>query len=268
MSRKRITLHILPKKKIHLSMNEHADIYLDNRHLGELNLFNNSMTGPTGPRGSSTMGLRGSRGPIGDIGVYGPPGYSTTGMTGGVGDDGLPGIIGTIGPRGREGDKGDVGPRGVKGHVRHANPRYFLYAKIDNQFKYGSDDFNILPWYHVSNNGFKIANDTISFPNETGVYKIEIGVQITAQETFCTHSSEDLESASIQLELCFTKKRLCKSSFCVISYCQTKMMKLSNCETLHYIHIVDEPTDMYIKLNTHKCIQSFENMFITITEIL
>ena len=268
MSRKRITLHILPKKNINLSMNEHGDIYIDNLHLGELNLFNDSMTGVTGPCGPSTIGLRGSRGPIGDMGVDGPIGYSTTGVTGYVGDDGPRGLIGTIGPRGRDGDIGDIGPMGAKGQVRHENPRHFLYARVNNEFKYGTDDFNIIPWYHISNNGFKIANDVISFPNETGVYKIEMGVQIIPQEAFCTHSQDDLESASIQLQLCFTKKRLCKSSFCVIPYCQTKAMNISNCETLHYVHTVTEPTDMYIKLNTHNCTQQFENMFISITEIL
>lgn len=271
MSKRKIKLHFLPKQKINLLINEYGDIYNNKIHLGELNLFNDlniHLIGTTGPTGPYICGLRGSRGNIGIDGSTGPIGYSTTGPMGDMGDDGPRGMIGSIGPRGREGDIGDKGDTGPKGDVKYKNPRYFLYAKVNNDFMHGNDDFNVIPWYHISNNGFKIANDMISFPNETGVYKIEIGLQLTAKN-HCTHSNDDLEASSMQIELCFTKKRTCKSTTYVIPYCQTKIMNISNCDTLHYIHIVDEPTDMYIKLNTHSHVQNFEKtMYMTIIEII
>lgn len=266
-----IKIHYLPKKKITLSMNEYGDMYRDGLHLGELNLFNDdnaSLLGPTGPTGPAIKGLRGPRGDIGPRGVDGPTGPCTMGPVGYIGDDGPRGLVGTVGPRGREGDKGDVGPRGVKGMVRYSDPRYFLYARVAGTFKYDGVDFDVIPWYHISNNGFKISNHMVSFPNKTGVYKIEVGVQVIPQHTSCTHSPDDLESSCIQVELSFTARQLCKASSCVVPYCSSKVMNLSNCETVHYIHVVEEPTDLYIKLNTHGVVQKFENMYVCISEII
>lgn len=266
-----IKVHYLPKKKINLSMNEYGDMYRDGLHLGELNLFNDdnaALVGPTGPTGPATRGLRGPRGDMGQRGMDGPTGPSTPGPLGCVGDDGPRGLVGTVGPRGREGDKGDVGPRGAKGGVRYAEPRYFLYARVNGTFKYDGGDFDVIPWYHISNHGFKVCNEKVSFPNKTGVYKIEVGVQVIPQHTWCTHSPDELESSCIQVQLSFTNKLLCKTSSCVVPYCSSKIMTLSNCETAHYIHVVDEPTDLYIHLNTHGAVQKFENMYLCITEII
>ncbi len=266
-----VLLHINPKTKLNLSINSYGDVYINNtQHIGELSIISNK-TGPMGPTGPSMQGLKGYKGPIGDIGPTGPVGVSITGPNGDIGDNGPKGCMGRIGQRGIQGPEGMCGLIGSKGMALYTLPRYFLYAKIEQEFQYAdqTDHYMLLPWYHIANNGFQIQNSIIKFPNRFGLYKIECGLQVTNFSNIdCPHNSNLLVNNSLQIELCFTKQRFCKSSTFIIPYCQKHKTSISYCETLHHIYTVTEETEMEICLKTCGNIQDIQDtMYLSIMEI-
>lgn len=269
------TLHIHPKQKFEAYINEYGDIYVNNEHYGELNLNNQQNTafiGITGPTGPSCIGLKGYRGEPGPQGLTGIIGNSITGPMGLEGPNGFKGQIGRLGIKGPTGPQGVQGPTGPKGPTLYANPRNFLYAKIDKNFQFSDERLgnnSIIPWYHIANNGFTISNTVIKFPSRYGVYKIECGLQITNfTSTTCQHTAPELYKNCIQIELCF-KRGACKSYNTIIPLCCKGFAGSSSmCETLHYTHIVQEYTEMTIAIKTCGLIQDIhDTMYLCIMEI-
>ncbi len=264
-----VILHVEPKTKLNFYINNYGDVYVDDRHLGELSITSNIL-GPTGPTGPNIAGLKGYKGEIGEIGATGEIGKSIRGLQGHIGDNGPKGCIGRIGVRGEEGPQGPQGIIGPKGPTLYSSPRYFLYAKIDKNFQYATHqkEYTILPWFHIANNGFEIHNTEITFPKRYGVYKIECGLQVTNFSNInCPHTSELLVSNSLQVELKFSQK-YCKTNAYIVPYCQKYKTNISNCETLHHIITITEKTDLTVYLNTCGNIQDIQDtMFLSIMEI-
>lgn len=266
-----VILHIHPKKHLNFLINDFGDVYIDNQHIGELS-FQSDIIGPTGPTGCNVIGLRGFKGEVGPQGATGIMGDSITGPVGDMGDNGPKGCIGKLGIKGQQGIEGPVGPPGEKGPTLYDNPRGFLYARIDKNYQFKDDklDYKVLPWYHIANNGFTLKNNVITFPRKYGVYKIECGLQITNfTNEKCIHTSSHLEKNCIQIELCFTHKKYCKTNNYIIPYCtKGEMMTMSSCETLHHIYTVNEDTDMTISIITCGTIQDIQDtMFLSIIEL-
>jgi hypothetical protein len=264
-----VILHVQPKTKLKFHINNFGDVYIDDKHLGELSITSN-IIGKTGPTGLSIAGLKGYKGEFGHIGPTGGIGKSIPGTQGYIGDNGPKGCMGKIGIRGDEGQTGPTGMVGSKGLTLYGTPKYFLYAKIDKNFQYATNqkEYTILPWFHIANNGFKLQNTEITFPKRYGVYKIECGLQVTNFSNInCQHTSELLVSNSLQIELRLSQK-YCKSNAYIIPYCQKYKTNISNCETLHHIITITEKTVLTVYLNTCGNIQDIQDtMFLSIMEI-
>lgn len=253
-----VLLHILPKRHFELDINEHGDVFMGSRHLGELvvyNEYNTTLVGPTGPTGHITCGNQGPRGITGDTGIIGTMGTSLTGSIGPTGIDGLPGLLGPVGLKGRCGPYGSIGITGDVGPPRCVNPNPFLSAIVENQFLYNNYTYPILPWSTIINNEFILANNIITFPKKYAIYKIELCIQL-----------RNCELNVLTIELLFNGK--CKKAIYLTPQSKHPIHTFSPCSSLHIIYPVEQETQMEIRINCMNSIVNFENMYLTIIEVV
>lgn len=251
-----VLIHLLPKQDFKLIINEHGDVFEGSRHLGELNVFyehDNTLIGPMGPTGPVTSGPQGPRGITGDVGPCGYSGASFTGLIGTTGIDGLQGLPGPIGIKGRQGQPGPVGETGPTGPCRYALPKPFLSATIEQVFEYNNDTFPILPWKSIINNGFTLNNKIVKFPNKYGIYKIELGLQLSS-----------CENDTVGIELVFNNK--CKKYSHLVPLCKRGVCNFSTSPSLHIIYPVEKETSMEIKFDCLDTI-TFQRVYLSIIEI-
>lgn len=254
-----VLIHLLPKQRFELIVNEHGDIFEGSRHLGELcvyNEHNTALIGPTGPTGPTTVGPQGPRGITGNTGPNGYMGNSFTGIIGPTGIDGPIGLPGPVGVKGRQGPPGPIGDYGSTGPCRYTQPNPFLSAIIEKAFQYNDDTYPILPWESIINNGFTLNNKIVKFPNKYGIYKIELCIQL-----------QDYSDDLIGVELIFNNK--CKK-YTHLLPCSKKSSttRFSSSSSLHVVYPVQQETSMEIIFDCKSTDVIFERVHLSIVEII